>query len=117
MTRAIHLTERRTRAVRLPRDWPPAVQDWMQRRHAGDLADLLQAVMPGDAASDYPLTDLAADIYLLRDGGALAKGQVPRDRLHLCRLLARHGDATADPAVSVTAFWRRFLSVLPGGGS
>ena len=83
----------------------------------GDLADLLQAVMPGDAASDYPLTDLAADIYLLRDGGTLAPDHISPDRLQRCRRLARHADATADPMVSVTAFWRRFLSVSLDDGS
>ena len=110
----------RVRAVRLPRDWPPQVLDWMQGRHAGDLADLLalgDAALPRDALSDYPLTDLAADIYLLRDGGTLAPDHISPDRLQRCRRLARHADASADPMVSVTAFWRRFLSVLPGDGS
>jgi len=106
----------RVRNVRLPRDWPQPVLDWMQARHAGDLAELVGAhdIAPHrDALMDYALTDLAADIYLLRDGGTLATGHVPPDRLHLCHLLARHGDAAADPDLSVAAFWRRFLSVLP----
>jgi 3',5'-cyclic AMP phosphodiesterase CpdA len=102
----------RVRAVRLPRDWPPRVLDWMQGRHVGDLIDLLAAPL-GAPLLDYPLPDLAADIYLLRDGGTLAPDHMSPDRLHLCRSLARLGDATADPAASVASFWRRFLSVLP----
>ena len=105
----------RVRAVRLPRDWPPQVLDWMQGRHAADLAGLLGAAdaLTDGALSTCPLTDLAADIYLLRDGGTLAPDHLSPDRLHLCRSLARLGDATADPAASVASFWRRFLSVMP----
>ncbi len=105
----------RVHAVRLPRDWPRAVLDWMQGRHVGDLAGLLDPAhsLPRHALPDYPLTDLAADIYLLRDGGTLAPDHISPARLHLCRSLAGLGDATADPVASVASFWRRFLSVIP----
>ncbi len=109
----------RVRRVRLPRDWPPPVLDWMEGRDMGDLADLLgltDLALPRDALRDHPLTDLAADLYLLREGGTLAPDQIAPERLHLCQTLARHGDSTADPAASVEGFWRRFLSILPPPG-
>ena len=101
----------RVRRVRLPRDWPPDVWAWSKGRHTGDLAALLGL---SEALPACPLPDLAADIHLLREGSSLAAAEIPPDRLTLIRAFARHGDATADPSASVAAFWKRFLSMLPG---
>ena len=109
-------------AHRIPQDWPPAIA-----KQAGVLSVAKAVGLLGDPAdfarrhhialpmlADYPLAELIADTYLLREGGTLALGYLSDVRLEICRALASDfGDARTGPVPHDTgAFLSRFLWAL-----
>jgi hypothetical protein len=127
-------TRRRALLRDLPRDWPAALASTMRSASALDLACLMEgaATLSADPATcaivatralphglgpddlrAYPLTDLIADWYVLRQAGPLARDAVTVPQLRCCRFLAAaYAAARPVPDRGDAAFFARILAVL-----
>jgi hypothetical protein len=126
-------TRRRARNRDLPRDWPAAITAALPKASALDLASLMEgapslaadparaataerrateAGLPPGSLAAYPLTDLAADWYVLREAGPLARAALAPERLAVCRHLATTYGDPAPGRTDDAAFFARLLAAL-----
>lgn len=108
----------------LPREWPPALADFLEGRHVEDLFALgrirepvapetVDAFLPRAPSGSLSTFDLVTDWYLARKGSALAYDFIAPERLDTYRaLIALYAEGCWDDPQSLQARMAVFFSMM-----